>query len=105
MYGDQHGHIDQFIQFFIKHNDWSTLRYDVHTVEQCVPLVFQSINNRTNRRSVFRNTHYIQAKEWDVETFVRHGWDGTTVTYEHEKDFFFQYSNTVSSRYCQFLPK
>lgn len=31
MYGDQHGHIDQFIQFFIKHNDCSTLRYDEDT--------------------------------------------------------------------------
>lgn len=47
MYGDQHGHIDQFIPFFIKHNDGSTLRYN--TVEQCVPQVFQGIDNRTNR--------------------------------------------------------
>lgn len=77
MYGHQHGHIDQFIQFFIKHEDWSTLRYAAHTAEQCVPLVFQGIDNGTNRWSVFGYTYYIQDKEWYLTTFLHYTMDET----------------------------
>lgn len=118
IYCDQLSHIDPFILFiclfFIKHNNCSTLRYDVHlSTQQCVLLVFQGIHNRTNRwQSVFWHTRYIQAKEWYVWTclLINHEWDRARLSQMSQSVWHeygtvkgrFQYSNVASSFYPQF---
>lgn len=70
MYGGPSGpHRPVYLIFFIKHNNWSTLWYDVHVPsKQYIPLVFQGIDNGANRWQS-SDTHYIQAKECCVRTF------------------------------------
>lgn len=73
MYGGQLGpqRIVYFILiFFIKHNNWSTLSYDVHlSTEQCILLVFQGIDNRLIGDNLPSDTHIIYKLKWCVRTF------------------------------------
>lgn len=74
--------------FFIKHNNRSTLWYDVHlSAKHYILLVFQGIDNRTSRwHSVFRYTHYIQANVWCLRNiFSLSSWM-TTYSKLHEND-------------------
>lgn len=71
MYGGQLGHLDQFILFFfIKHNNWSTLWYDVHFSTEQYILLVEALITGLICDNLSSDTHIIYKLKSDAwETF------------------------------------